>query len=335
MKPNREYIKDQFIAAAGWGDAHSVAMAADASGRSYERLSHGTQSVILMNAPYCTGEDVRPFIAVTQMLRVVGLSAPKILAQDTEHGFLLLEDFGDDLFAQLCKTDANKETMLYEAAIDVLVELHRHPVSDLPDYDEPTYIREANLLTEWYLPATTLTPTSAGQIANFNAIISKACQTIDAPSKVLVLRDYHAENLIWLPQRNGIHRVGLLDYQDALAGHPAYDLVSLLQDARRDTSAGLQEKMLQRYLTANNTDAVEFTSAFNILGMQRNIKILGIFSRLCIRDKKQHYVDLIPRVWRHVQDNLQHPACHEAKLWFTQNVPEPTADILNKIKGAA
>jgi aminoglycoside/choline kinase family phosphotransferase len=145
------------------------------------------------------------------------------------------------------------------------------------------------------------------------------------------MRDYHAENLIWLPKRSAIKRVGLLDYQDALAGHPAYDLVSLLEDARRDTSSDLQKNMLNRYISKTELDAEEFVTAYNLLGAQRNIKIIGIFSRLSLRDKKSSYVNLIPRVWDHLMNNLNHKACSHLKQWISQNVPYPNHTVRQKL----
>ena len=145
------------------------------------------------------------------------------------------------------------------------------------------------------------------------------------------MRDYHAENLIWLPKRSAIKRVGLLDYQDALAGHPAYDLVSLLEDARRDTSSNLQKNMLDRYISKTELDAEEFVTAYNLLGAQRNIKIIGIFSRLSLRDKKSSYVNLIPRVWDHLMNNLNHKACSQLKQWISQNVPYPNHTVRQKL----
>lgn len=331
---DRTALRMRFLQTSGWADAKSDAMDADASGRSYERLTLNGQTSILMNAPYEAGEDVRPFVAVTNMLIDAELSPPKILAEDIEYGFLLLEDLGDGLFAKLCKTDPDCETQLYETAVDVLVSLHREPPHDLPQYDLATYLREVKLLTEWYLPAATGTPTGPELQTQFEQIVKTICQSIPDTPQVLVMRDYHAENLLWLADQIGIKRVGLLDYQDALAGHPAYDLVSLLQDARRDTSSTLQHHMLQRYLDSAQPEQDAFVTAYNILGMQRNIKILGIFARLCIRDKKAHYVDLLPRVWGHLQENLKHASCAEMAIWFTQNVPAPTPQIIAKIKGA-
>jgi aminoglycoside/choline kinase family phosphotransferase len=155
------------------------------------------------------------------------------------------------------------------------------------------------------------------------------------PVQVLVLRDYHAENLLWLPERGGVKSVGLLDFQDALIGHPAYDLLSLLEDARRDTSQSLQANMKHYFIKQSGVDDTAFNADYATLGAQRNLKIIGIFARLCIRDKKPHYVDMIPRVWAHLQRDLSHPKLAGLKAWVDRNMPAPSPEILARIKEAA
>ena len=320
----RESLVQGFLATTPWAGATRDALAADASGRSYERLSLNSKTAILMNAPYEAGEDVRPFVAVTEMLNGFNLTPPKIFTQDIENGFLLLEDLGNGLFARLCETTPTMENRMYAAAIDVLKALHKNdaPQSLLP-YDMSVYLREVQLLTQWYMPAINGAPISGKLQAEFNAIPTQ--------NAVLVMRDYHAENLLWLKDREGINRVGLLDYQDALAGHPAYDLVSLLEDARRDTSDELRAEMLARYLENSNYDVDAFMAAYSLLGAQRNIKIIGIFARLSLRDGKTHYVDLIPRVWNHLMRDLQHPACADLAGWIYEHVTPPNAAVLQKL----
>lgn len=317
---------DRFLAKAGWGDATRANLAGDASNRSYDRLDHPTLgAAVLMNAPPEKGEDTRPFVEITEWLLAGGLSAPKVLASNPQNGFLLLEDFGDDLFARLCADDPQLETPLYEAAVDVLVALKDiKPPKDLAPYDVPTYLREARLLTEWYLPAVNGGPTPQALCDEFDALIVDACDKILNEAYVTVLRDYHSENLLWLPDRTDETRVGLLDYQDALVGHPAYDLVSLLEDARRDTSPALQRAMLDRYIDASGFDRTAFETAYNVLGAQRNIKIIGIFTRLCVRDKKRDYLQYMPRVWTHLQRDLEDPSLADLRDWITAHVPQPS-----------
>ena len=324
--PNTLSSIETFLKSAGWGNADRVILAGDASNRSYDRLhdkSLGT--AVLMHAPPEKGEDTAPFVKITQWLTKYGLSAPRIIASDPQNGLLLLEDFGDDLFTRLCAADASLEVPLYEAAVDALLELNdKKPPKDLMPYDASTYLREAKLLTEWYLPAVTGQPVSKESLAEFSTLITEACGSILNEVYVTVLRDYHSENLIWLPDRKGVARIGMLDYQDALIGHPAYDLVSLLEDARRDTTLELQRTMLDRYIAASGLDKTAFETAYNVLGAQRNIKIIGIFARLCLRDKKKDYLKFMPRVWAHLQRDLSDPTLEDLRNWIARNVPEPT-----------
>lgn len=324
--PDRMSLIETFLKEAGWGAAQRAILAGDASNRSYDRLQDATLGhAVLMNAPPEKGEDVGPFVKITEWLLKCGLSAPKIIASDAKNGFLLLEDFGDDLFARLCVDDPLSEQPLYEAAVDALLALKgQKPPADLLPYDVATYLREARLLTEWYLPAVTGYPTPSDMAAEFDDLISAACGKILNEVYVTVLRDYHSENLIWLPDRTGAAKVGMLDYQDALVGHPAYDLVSLLEDARRDTPPELQRAMLDRYIAASGMDAAAFETAYNILGAQRNIKIIGIFTRLCLRDKKKDYLKYMPRVWSHLQRDLSDPALENLRDWIARNVPGPS-----------
>jgi aminoglycoside/choline kinase family phosphotransferase len=214
----------------------------------------------------------------------------------------------------------------------LLLHIHKNPAPEnLLKYDINILIKESNLLTDWYLPNAIGTPLSETLIDEFQNILSKTFSKVPSNNPVLVMRDYHAENLIWLPKRSGINRVGLLDYQDALAGHPAYDLVSLLEDARRDTSSDLQTNMINKYISNSDLNREEFLMAYNLLGAQRNIKIIGIFSRLSLRDKKSNYINLIPRVWNHLMNNLNHEACSDLKQWVNKNVPCPNHIVLQKL----
>jgi len=329
----RDAARQAFVEAAGMGGARAAPLAGDASQRRYLRLSTPTGSAVLMDAPSDRGEDVRPFVAVTEWLRALGLSAPEILACDPEQGFLLLEDLGDRLFARVCAQEPGREPTLYGAAVDLLAERQEHPPPRLGSgactvalgvYETAVLLREARLAPEWYLAGATGTPPSRDLLATFDGLIGKAVAPVASARDVLVLRDYHAENLIWLPERSGAARVGLLDYQDALAGHPAYDLVSLLEDARRDTAPDLGAAMFRRYLSRRrDLDPEAFAAAYAALGAQRNLKIIGIFSRLCLRDAKPHYLDLIPRVWAHLMRDLSHPDLAALRAWVVRHMPAP------------
>lgn len=320
-----------FIARAGWGRAKRKSLAGDASNRRYDRLEQPDgMNAVLMDAPPSKGENVRPFIRIARYLTGIGLSAPRIFALDETNGFLLIEDLGDDLFARLLADDQTAEKRLYKAAIDVLIHLHRAPPPALPAYDTATMAPLAALAFDWYQFGAT-GQVDAGAQADFTAAFSDLLTPLDAMPRVLVQRDYHAENLLWLPDRRGAARVGLLDFQDAMLGHPAYDLVSVLQDARRDVDPALEQRMITYFLDQTPQDADDFKTAYAVLGAQRNLRILGVFTRLCLRDGKAHYVDLIPRVWGHIQINLAHPALASVTDILHAALPDPTPEVLSRL----
>jgi hypothetical protein len=325
-------------------------LAQDASNRRYLRLppEAGRQSspmagAVLMDAPPKRGEDVRPFVAVAYWLREHGFSAPAVAASNTARGFLLLEDLGDDLFSRLLAgAPDEQETEFYGAAVDLLADLAKIPAPttlgpedcriELPPYDGAVLAREAALAWEWWRPATTGTATPPELAAEFGQLLAEATATVEPAREVLVLRDYHADNLIWLPRRAGTARVGLLDFQDALAGHAAYDLMSLLEDARRDTSAELREAMIGRYLDRRpELDRQAFQATYSALGAQRNLKIIGIFARLAIRDGKPRYLDLIPRVWGHLMRDLSHPNLAPMANWVSRHLAPPEPATLARV----
>lgn len=328
----REALAERFLASTPWGKAARGALAGDASNRSYQRLRIGSETAVLMDAPPERGEDTRPFLAVTRLLRSAGFSAPEILAADPDTGFLLLEDLGDALFARVFE-DGEIEAPLYRAAAELLLALRDVPPTALPPYDLETYLIEARLFTDWYLPAAGHKPTSAAA-ASYEEILTEALKAAAPAGPVPVLRDYHAENLLWLPHRSGHARVGLLDYQDARAGHPAYDLVSLLEDARRDTSPELQAEIRGHYIAQSGDDPAAFRAAYAVLGAQRNLKILGIFARLALRDGKPGYLALLPRVWAHLMHDIAHPALAPLADWLAAHAPEPSDEIQARISEA-
>lgn len=336
-----------FLAAGGWDPGAARPLAGDASNRRYLRIpaAPGRPGAVLMDAPPGRGEDVRPFLAVTHWLRAQGLSAPEVLGADLARGFLLLEDLGDALFTPLLAREAAREAELYGAAVDLLAELAQAPAPEMigpPDcrlplgaYDRAVLAREAALIREWWMPAAG-GPVTAGLAAEFDALVAGATAAVAEAREVVVLRDYHADNLVWLPERAGAARVGLLDYQDALAGHAAYDLVSLLEDARRETSDALREAMLVRYLDRRpGLDRAAFGAAYAALGAQRNLKIVGIFARLALRDGKPRYLAMIPRVWGHLRRDLAHPALAPLAAWVARHVPPPEPAALARVAAAA
>jgi aminoglycoside/choline kinase family phosphotransferase len=300
-----------FLAANGWADAAILPVAGDASFRRYFRAVKDGRSAILMDAPP-PHEDPRPFIEIARWLGERGFAAPAIHGIDLDLGLVLIEDFGDIRMRETVDNDASREFALYEAAIDVLVRLHREEPAVVPSYDRAVLHREADLLTEWYCPALGIVADQAAYDAAWNAVFDHA---FTGPV-VTVLRDYHAENLMLI----GGDTLGLLDFQDALAGHPAYDLVSLLQDARRDVDERVETAMLARYKAATGAGDA-FDVAYHVLGAQRNAKIIGIFTRLWQRDGKTRYAALCPRVWRYLNRDLAYPELAPVKAWFDATIP--------------
>lgn len=328
----RDNLIEAFLNTTEWSTAKRGNLAGDASNRRYERLTmQNGNTAVLMDAPPDKGEDITPFVAIAEFLSTKGLSAPAIIAQDQTHGFLLLEDLGDAIFARVMETQPNLEHTLYEAAIDVLVDLHRSaPPADLPPYDQTTMSQMAAHAWRWYRRGAGLQYEQ--QAIAFEHAFAEVLSQYAAETSVLIQRDYHAENLIWLPERNGVARVGLLDFQDAMAGHPAYDLVSLLQDARRDVPENIEREIIQRYVTQTGTPHDAFDAAYHVLGAQRNLRIIGVFARLSLHIGKPHYVDFLPRVWGYLERDLAHPALSTVADRILSDLPKPTADLMQRLK---
>ena len=303
---------DDFLAANGWGGAAIEPLAGDASFRRYFRVREAARVAVLMDAPP-PQEDPRPFLAVARWLGERGFAAPAVHAADVERGLVLLEDFGDDRMREAIDAAPNDTERLYAQAIDLLIALRGHAAGPLRAYDRAELHREAGLFVQWYCPAIGLAVDEDGWRAAWDSVFDHAI----AAEPVTVLRDYHAENLMLVgPERS----LGLLDFQDALAGHPAYDLVSLLQDARRDVDPSLEQAMLARY-RAGTGEGDAFLRAYHVLGAQRNAKILGIFTRLWRRDGKPRYPALCPRVWTYMERDLAQPVLAPVAAWFDANVP--------------
>jgi len=323
-----------FLDRAGWGDAGRRPLAADASFRKYERLSGLRGTAVLMDAPP-PQENVRPFLKIARHLSALGYSAPTILAEDATVGLLLLEDLGDDTFTRLLAAGAD-EAALYRLAVDLLIDLHRRAevaTIDLPLYDDERLLREVSLLTDWYMPAIGR-PASPAVRDDYMARWREVLEMFHGVRTTLVLRDYHVDNLMRLPGRIGIAACGLLDFQDAVIGPAAYDLVSLLEDARRDIAPELVKAMIGRYFDAfPSMNRDEFLAGYTVLGAQRSAKIVGIFTRLMVRDGKPHYLGHIPRVWRLLEAGLQQPALKSVRPWFEEHLPRgvravPAARVL-------
>lgn len=309
----------EFVARAGWADAEVQPLPGDASFRRYFRLARadGTRAM-LMHAPP-PHEDPAPFLHVAHWLAENGMRAPLILAADAGEGWVLTEDFGNDRMRDWLDAHPGEERAAYEAAVDSLAALHRLPPGPFDPYDMAVYAREAALLTEWWCPAQGLEVDAAGYAAAWEAVLAPVIARQNPG--VTVLRDYHAENIMLLGGRAGAPQ-GLIDFQDALVGHPAYDLVSLLQDARRDVDVDLETAMLLHYSQATGGAHGDFLADYATLGAQRNAKIVGIFTRLDRRDGKPRYLAMIPRVWAALERDLAHPALAPVARWFDANIPE-------------
>jgi N-acetylmuramate 1-kinase len=306
-----------FVAEAGWADAAILPLAGDASFRRYFRVVKGGETAVLMDAPP-PHEDPRPFVAVAEYLTGVGLSAPRILHRDLDQGLLLIEDFGGNRMREAVDADPSQEMEIYSGVVDVLIALHRHaPPAGLKTHGLSQWLDEVGLFTEWYCPAVGIEV----DVSGFRAAWEEVLISIDAQGQTVTeLRDYHAENIMLLDAKAGVAAYGLLDFQDALIGHPAYDLVSMLEDARRDVTPSVETAMLARYMTATNSGA-DFEQAYWALGAQRNTRILGVFTRLWKRDAKPHYLDFQLRMWGLLERDLAHPHLAPVKDWFDLNIP--------------
>jgi len=354
-----EQIRD-FLAAEGWGDAAVAPIPGDASTRRYFRLGDGARKALLMDQPQgaetpaapadasaeqrralgynavarLAGADVGRFAEVSRHLQKHGLSAPDIHATDTASGFLILEDLGDAVFADVV-AGGGDEAALYDNAMEVLARLHAEPApaqmgsKPLFAYDEVALLAEIDLLTEWYLPYALKRAATAEEIAEHRALWQAALRGIAPASPAFVHRDYHAQNLLWLPGRNGAAKTGLIDFQDAVAGSRAYDLISLLEDARRDVDRAVAKGALRHYLdtmAAQGTpvDETAFAAEMAAMAAQRNAKIVGIFARLFRRDGKPRYLALLPRVWNHLTNDLAHPSLAPLRAWYDRTIPLET-----------
>jgi tRNA threonylcarbamoyl adenosine modification protein YjeE len=339
-----------FLHESGFGEAVRWRMQGDASTRIFERLVRDDQTMVLMNAPrrpdgppvrdgkpYSAiahlAEDVVPYVAMAAGLRDRNLSAPAILAADLERGLIVMEDLGNE---RVVEGDPPVPIAArYEVAVDVLVSLHRRKLPEklpaaaqvdyrLPHYDMEAFLIEAALLLDWYLPSLGAAPAESAR-EEFTALWREALEPAVNATPTWVLRDYHSPNLLWLPDREDVARIGLVDFQDALLGPGAYDVASLLQDARVDVPEELEVALLSRYARArlhdHRFDAATFAQLYATLAAQRATKILGIFARLDRRDGKPQYLRHLPRLLGYLQRSLAHPALEPLRAWYAANVP--------------
>jgi aminoglycoside/choline kinase family phosphotransferase len=319
----RARLRADFVRNTGWGDAGERLLAGDASFRKYFRLTRPRGSAVVMDAP-APQEDVRPFVRIGRHLRALGLSAPEILAEDVENGFLLLEDLGDDTYARVLSRGGD-EGELYARATDVLVALQRAPahavLPGLGGYTGEALIDAAMLLPEWYLSEATGMQTPPEEIEAYRAAWRQCLAELPPTADALLLRDYHKDNLLWLPGRAGVKACGLLDFQDAQQGHPSYDLVSLIEDARRDVSPAVYDACFARYLAETGLDEKDFRLGFALMAAQRHARIIGLWIRLLRRDGKPEYMQYMKRCWRYFEHALQHEALRPLSLWVDRLLP--------------
>lgn len=309
----------EFLAANGWDGATILPLAGDASFRRYFRVVQGSRQAVLMDAPP-PHEDPRPFVAVAEWLGEVGLSAPEIIAGDLEQGLLLLTDLGSERLRETVDAAPARERELYALATDVLAHLHaRPPMPGLPPHGLEQWLEELKLFSGWYCPAVGLSVDEAEYLAAWREVLAPVAE--DGLGPVTVLRDYHAENIMLIRGRSGIAHLGLLDFQDALAGHPAYDLCSVLEDARRDVPPEIERAMIDRYVAATGAPSA-FERGYWALAAQRNTRILGVFTRLWKRDGKPHYRRFQPRMWGLLERDLAQPGLEPVRDWFARNVPQ-------------
>ncbi|WP_020593566.1 aminoglycoside phosphotransferase family protein [Kiloniella laminariae] len=336
----REKQRIAFVSAVGWAGARITALPVDASARSYYRLSRTSgpeqgaktepETRILMDAPPGIAEPVEVFAQVARHLMACGISTPVIYNEDIAQGFLLLEDFGDQTYARLLQTGVD-ETGLYELAVDVLAAMHSAPEITgitMPPYDLDFLIKEALIMADWYLPAVMGKGLSAEAR---QAYVNAWKEVIEKPAALpdtLVLRDFHVDNLMILEGRSGVKACGLLDFQTARIGAPPYDLMSLVEDARRDIGTDLREQMIARYFTLMNRDysseesRQNFMCWYRILAAQRHAKVAGLFSRLYARDAKAGYLKHLPRVLRLLTEALSDEALEPVRRWLSQYCPD-------------
>jgi N-acetylmuramate 1-kinase len=318
---------DACLAAQGWGDAARSPIAGDASFRRYERLARAGATAVLMDAPP-PQENVRPFVALARFLDELGFSAPRVLGADEEAGLLLLEDFGAHNMARLVDdpaTPATETERLYALAVDTLIALHRNShatAAPAPPFGAERYLREVATLLDWYWPSVVGTPLTRSMRAEYLDAWRSTIPVARRVPDTLVLFDFFPDNVMILGDRAGIAACGLLDFQDGVIGPATYDLASLLEDARRDLPPTLIQSLKARYLAAFPAlDRQAFAASYAATGAQRNARIIGVFTRLCMRDGKSTYLKHIPRVWRLLEEALAHPDLAEVKTWFERHLP--------------
>lgn len=336
----RQLLREQFVAGFGWKDAKLEPMQADASFRRYYRVLGAPRPLLLMQdppdrppvPPYVM---VEPFIKIANHLRALGLRTPEIVASDIPNGLLLIEDFGDETYTRLFAAGADPKP-LFELAVDALAHLHKHPKRndiDLPPFSADILLDGAMLLLDWYLPALTGKTPTAAMKESYSKIWRDLFAKLPEDQKTLVLRDYHVDNIMLVKDAEGLARCGLLDFQDAAIGQFSYDLMSLLEDARRAMPEDLQKHLYERYMSALGTiDRKAFEYSFRVLAAQRHARVMGVFVRLCVRDGKDRYLQFIPHVRGLFLKALNDPALAPLRTWLEEQKIDLTDPLSIKDK---
>jgi N-acetylmuramate 1-kinase len=325
-----------FLTLAGRKGCKVVPLAGDASTRSYFRIpaSDGKASSILMVAPPKSGQNLGQFINVANEFREIGLRTPHILCSDLQAGFLLVEDFGDDLIARLVQNLPELEMPLYSAAVDVLIRLASYDGPTSLSLYKPLMVERSALAYQWYA-AHSVGPVSKSNSAQFSELLDAALNSLVLKQSVPLHRDYHAENLVWVRSKGGAGFIGILDFQDAQTGPIGYDLVSLVFDVRRKVTQATQIAMFKKFSNEMNIPLELLERECAILGAQRNLRILGVFSRLCLHYAKPAYIGMLPAVWENLVSCLNHPSLSQLRDVVLRDLPKPTESILTQLKAKA
>ncbi|QMU59313.1 MAG: phosphotransferase [Boseongicola sp.] len=315
--PDRTALISQFLAHAGWSDAAQAPVAGDLSSRQYFRLSQNGNSSILMDAPPDKEQSTPAFLKMAHWLAETHLSSPEIIADDASNGLLLLEDFGDNKLSDIVRSAPHLQQDHYEIALQALLRIRNKPAPDLPRPNAVDLTQATKLFDDWY-------PQVGSQsLQPFRDILCAKLTVLLANPPTVSLRDFHADNIIWLPDRTGPKKLGLLDFQDAILTHPAYDLMSLLTDARVDVPKPVRDTLTQSYAALTGDNHSKLAEAVAILGAQRNLRILGIFARAARRDGKTAHLSAIPRVLGYLKDCAAHPAFGQSGQHLIDNIPNP------------
>ena len=313
-----------FLKQAGWPKAQRIPLTGDAGNRRYERLHDLNQgNAILMDAEPRLGEDIRSFLKISQHLLDCGISAPKIFSQNISLGLILMQDFGDELLYKAVNNAPHLELQLYRLAVDVLNQLHRSPPpKKVGCYFPPEMSKAVATTLPWYC--------DKRLSQDIQKEVEISLNKLDWSNPVLVHRDYHAQNLIYRYEQSALAQIGVLDFQDAQLGHPLYDVTSLIHDARRILSPSVVSLLLQE-LTKTYRGRDDFKYTFATLSAQRNLRVLGVFARLCLRDKKPSYLNLIPHVWNNLWKDLSHPLLTNLSK-ICDSLPTPSSSFLEGLR---